>query len=73
MSDTVAYRCSSDQSIICVDKECVILAEKNGDVLTPLTQDDIRTEQDDREGRSVPCDSCGEPLDLWTITQGIRS
>jgi len=66
--EVVAYR--TPEGIICTDVVCLTHYCDLMQLAVPLTEDDIRAEQDNREGRSVRCESCMDPLDLWTITAG---
>ena len=67
----VAYRTS--EGIICTDPGCVRLYADLLITVDPMTQDDIRKEQQNRDGQGVACVSCMTYLDLWNLTYGAQS
>jgi hypothetical protein len=69
-----SFRPEDTDEIVCTDPLCVI---KYADLMAttgrPLTQDDVQQLQDNRDGESIYCASCGEPLDRWTASMGTSA
>jgi hypothetical protein len=65
----VAYRFPEHLTteIVCADPECLAFyADLMATVAIPMTQANVEEEQVDREGHTIWCASCTEPLDLFT-------